>query len=353
MKRLGFIIIVFVVLVIFVPKSDCQPKAEMMGRQGWPTAISVGIPNIASTGGQCGVLIADLITRKLGIQSVAEDVGGTAMYTGVAKGEFELAVGSGPSTYSATIEPKEKEYRGIRQPLRILCMSHRITIGTVVRLDSDIKSYADLKGKRCAVYSKTSDAVHIGGKAVFDSFGLTEDACKIKWQVAAIFGKEGMKEGSLDAWWYTSGSPDGGPAATHLEVESAVGGLRLLDIGRERAYAICDQHPYYIPIEVPAGWLNKQQTKPVWTIGWASNIFLKTDAPDSFAYQITKLILENLDELRKKATLFNDWDPARAVKRPTIPIHRGAIQYYKDKGLWNKEVDEYNKALLKKIGAKE
>jgi len=353
MKRLAFIIVAIVVLVISVPISDCKPTVETKGKQGWPSAVSVGVPNLSAPGGKCGVLIADLITRKLGIQAVAEEVGGTAMYAGVAKGAFELAIGSGPSTYLAVIEPKEKEYRGISQPLRILCMGHRVLVGTVARLDSDIKSYTDLKGKKCAVYSKTSDAIHVGGKAIFESFGLTPDTCQIKWQVGSKFGAAGMTEGALDAWWYVIGNPLGGPSSQQRQLNSSVRGLRLLDMGKEKAYAICDKYSMYIPVMLPAEWLNKQQTKPVWTIGWASNIFVNTNAPDSFTYQVTKLVLENLDELKSKSAIFNDWDIQRAAERPTVPFHRAAIQYYKDKGLWNEQVNKYNMVLLKKIGAKE
>ena len=54
---------------------------------------------------------------------------------------------------------------------------------------------------------------------------------------------------------------------------------------------------------------------------------------DETAYQMTKLMYENLDRMIASHAAANDIDPANALAGLSIPLHPGAERYYGEAGL--------------------
>jgi TRAP transporter TAXI family solute receptor len=54
---------------------------------------------------------------------------------------------------------------------------------------------------------------------------------------------------------------------------------------------------------------------------------------DETAYQMTKLLFENLDKLSAAHAAAKAIDPAKALDGMPVPLHPGAERYYKEKGL--------------------
>jgi TRAP-type uncharacterized transport system substrate-binding protein len=60
-----------------------------------------------------------------------------------------------------------------------------------------------------------------------------------------------------------------------------------------------------------------------------------------------KAIWDNIDKLPPLTPQFNDWTRERAASADvTIPYHPAAVQFYKEKNLWNAKMDEAQKRLL-------
>jgi hypothetical protein len=74
-------------------------------------------------------------------------------------------------------------------------------------------------------------------------------------------------------------------------------------------------------------------TEDVPTVGMGTVIMVHKDMSDDVAYTLTKLTNEMKDRLpaiHKSMEVFN---PAVAWKDQPVPLHPGAIKYYKEKGL--------------------
>jgi hypothetical protein len=211
-------------------------------------------------------------------------------------------------------------------------------------------SYADLVGKKVAIFSKTSQTVDIGGRWLYEELGLLD---KIKGldQVGTEFGKEGMIQRTLDAWWYPIGGIPGGPHAYQLEPDRAVG-LRLLDPGKDKVLACVQKHPAYGAVEIPAGWYNALQTKPVWALDQGMPINIHRDLDEELVYQITKLLWENISSLAAATHFYGAMKLPQSIDNAVIPIHAGAIKYYKEVGAWSEKMEAHNKAQLAKLGEK-
>jgi TRAP-type uncharacterized transport system substrate-binding protein len=59
---------------------------------------------------------------------------------------------------------------------------------------------------------------------------------------------------------------------------------------------------------------------------------VREDLSDDLVYRITKILMENLDELAKVHPEVRNIKLEAAAKTP-VPLHSGAARYYKEKGL--------------------
>ena len=75
----------------------------------------------------------------------------------------------------------------------------------------------------------------------------------------------------------------------------------------------------------------RPRTSPTAAVG---NFLVTHDGvSDETAYQMTKLLFENLDQLAAAHAAAKGIDPAKALDGMPVPLHPGAERYYKEKGL--------------------
>ena len=73
--------------------------------------------------------------------------------------------------------------------------------------------------------------------------------------------------------------------------------------------------------------------KDIPTIAMANTIVANAKTPPDVVYQFTKVLLSDLEGVRKVHPAFKDFDPKDAVKLANVPLHPGAEKAYKEAGL--------------------
>ena len=76
----------------------------------------------------------------------------------------------------------------------------------------------------------------------------------------------------------------------------------------------------------------------------------RDDISDDLVYKVTKAILDNNDEFATYHKIAREWTAENSVQNIALPFHEGAIRYYKEKGLWNDELEAEQQELLKQGG---
>jgi TRAP transporter TAXI family solute receptor len=120
----------------------------------------------------------------------------------------------------------------------------------------------------------------------------------------------------------------GHPMITEI---SLTGNVRFIDLS-EKARAKLAQNGVK-PAQFPQ-WF-KGQDGPTWGADFGTELIARDDLPDDVAYTIVKTFIEKRADLVKAYPAFAAFDPKAAAKPENvgIPLHPGAIKYYKEKGL--------------------
>lgn len=84
--------------------------------------------------------------------------------------------------------------------------------------------------------------------------------------------------------------------------------------------------------EFKAGTYPNLQTGPVPTIIMATTLMASSDLSEETAYKITKTLCENQAKLPSIHASMDVFDCKTAIKVTPVPVHPGALRYYKEKG---------------------
>lgn len=192
--------------------------------------------------------------------------------------------------------------------------------------DSDIKSVADLKGRKISVGSQGSGGL-INSAQVFGEWGITFNDFDPLY-LTNVDAVDRMKDGLLDAVFVTTASPNA--SFQDLCVSKNV---RLLTFSDDDLKNLTTKYPFFKIVTIPAGTYNGQKND-VKTIAVRAVLAVRDDLDESVVYNLTKVLWEHKKELTEMMAKMGDMDPDDPVKGVTIDVHPGAVKYYKEIGVW-------------------
>lgn len=208
--------------------------------------------------------------------------------------------------------------------LRAVASVYPNYIQIVALADANIKSLADLKGKRISVGAPRS-GTEINARAVLKAAGLSyADFAKVEY---LPFGEsvELMKNRQIDVTLQSAGL---GVAALR-DLSSAVK-VNFVPVPADVVAKIGD--PAYQSAPVPANTYTGQSAA-VPTIAINNLLVTSEKVPAEVVYQMTKGIFENLERLGNSHAAARQIKLEKATEGLPIPLHPGAEKYYREKGL--------------------
>ena len=222
---------------------------------------------------------------------------------------------------------KGVEDAGFKAPLtklRAIAGTYPNYIQIVASADSGIKTLADLKGKRISVGAAKS-GTELNARAIFKAAGLSyEDMGRVEFMPFAE-SVELIKNRQLDATLQSSGL---GMAA--IRDLSSVMPLNFIGVPAEVVAKIGS--PAYQAKMIPAGTYDGQ-TEDVPTVAITNILVTHEKVSDEVAYQMTKLMFDNLGRLASSHSAAKDIQLQTATQNLPIPLHPGAERFYKEAGV--------------------
>jgi TRAP transporter TAXI family solute receptor len=200
-----------------------------------------------------------------------------------------------------------------------------------VRKDSDIRSLADLKGKRVPAEWVQQTGVIPHTTAVLAAGGLRYDDVDKVPVTNVVPAADMFKAGKLDILFFAVGAPK------VQEVAASVGGLRILPMNplpdSEKRMKAVRQEYYFSTVKPAPHIAGVDQPSPAQTIDVVVGV--GAHVPDNVVYQFVKAMRENKKALAAGHPNFFRFDETEAGKvQPTLPHHPAAIKYFKEAGIW-------------------
>jgi TRAP transporter TAXI family solute receptor len=204
----------------------------------------------------------------------------------------------------------------------------------IVRADSNIKSIEDLKDKKLCAGPKGYSLTE-GALATLEAYGLTPEIIrKNGGNVSFASSKDCVKmlqDRIVDAIFAHSGET--AIISQVLPAEQTIG-VRPLTYRRDRlekAIKILDRVMVIMDIK---GGVYKAEPNSVLSFGTPFIFVIHKQVPDTLVYKMTKAIWEHQKDIRSAVgPFYNPFRLENALMGADIPIHPGALKYYKEVGV--------------------
>lgn len=272
-----------------------------------------------------GSAIAKVLKEKGGLNVLVQPTAGeTTLIPMVGRAEAELGIANIAEVVNVT---KGGSAAGQQPDLRLIGSIHALRTALFVRKDSDMKSVADLKGKRVtAGYSamRTIDTIVL---AMLGTAGLTLGDVKPVLVPNVIRGADDFAGGNADTFMFAFG------AAKVREVDATAGGVRALEIPEAGMAASRKIFPYGYLTEVSPGPVFVGVPQKMKVFSYDNMLFTNAKVKDEIVYKIVEIMESNKAELVAVQPALRDFSAASLYKQYDIPYHEGALKYFKDKGL--------------------
>ncbi len=238
-------------------------------------------------------------------------------------GRGELAFALGDSVGDAWNGVASAGFKAPLKKLRAIAGTYPNYIQIVANAEANIHTLADLKGKRISVGAPKS-GTELNARAIFKAAGLSyEDMGEVQFLPYAE-SVELIKNRQLDATLQSSGL--GMAAIRDLASTMKISFIAIpVDVVAKIGNAA------YQPGTIPAKTYDGQDVE-VPTVVITNILVSHQDVSDEVAYQMTKLMFDNLDKLATAHSAAKDIKLDSAAKNLPIPLHPGAERYYKEVG---------------------
>ncbi|NCO86039.1 MAG: TAXI family TRAP transporter solute-binding subunit [Rhodobacterales bacterium] len=297
--------------------------AQAQDRSDWPNSLTIGTASQGGTYFVYGNGFAGFIAEQLGITASGEVTGGPVQnVTLVETGDHLMGLVTMGPAYDAW-EGRSELAPGLEhKSIRALFPMYQTPFQVVALRSSGITSVSDLAGKRVSVgpaggtpgtyWPQFIEA--LGVQATISNAGAADAAGQ-------------LQDGVIDAFAFAAGIPISAFAELAASQDVVMFGFNDAEMA-----VIREAFPAMSPLTIPAGTYAghdyDQNTVSLWNFAIAHQ-----DMPESLAYEITKLAMENPERMVQihaaaSETLLENWD-----KNTFMPFHPGALRYFEEAGV--------------------
>lgn len=291
--------------------------------------------------------LAKVIAEATPMQATIQPYTGTTTWLPlVNSGELDFGVINAVDLGMAYVGPERLKVGG-RNPhpysprIRLVMRGAPLLAGLIVRKDSPIRSVHEIKGKRLTGEYPAQLAIWYNLFGMLASAGLGWNDVKIVPVTNVNDGIDALVQRRADVTTYALN------AAKVREADVTVGVRYIqLDCSSEGDKRVRQAVPgYYLTVLKAGSGVGIVED----TCMLAYDLYFLTHkaSPDRVVATVLRAIWDNIAKLPPLHPTFKDWTREQAVTLDmTIPYHPGAVQLYKEWGVWKAEVDQAQQRLL-------
>ncbi len=293
--------------------------------------ITIGTGGVTGVYYPAGGAICRLVNKDRkahGIRCSVESTGGSVFNINtIMAGELDMGVAQSDVQFNAV--KGRKQFKAPFTELRAVFSLHPEPVTVVVGKESNITSFAALKGKKFNVGNPGS-----GTRATLDeligAMGWSIKDFALASELKADEHGPALCDGKIDGFFYLVGHP-----SANIQDPTTVCGAKLVSVTGAAVDKLVRANPYYAYAIIPAGLYpgNPQETK---TYGVLATMVSSTRTSTDTVYQVVKAVFDGFADFKKLHPAFQVLKPENMIKDGlSAPLHDGAVKYYKEKG-WMK-----------------
>ena len=308
---------------------------------GMSTASAQGIlkgdtGGVGSVNHSFMIVLSTFLQQKEGINLQVNE-GQTLTRSALKLGQGKIDLSILPPVITPWMEKGVRFYRKIPETAKKAIGNVRLVVayGAGVRhylvwADSNIKTFADLKGKRVFVGPPRGGASPVAIQSIKLNSGLVAKKDYTEVRLPWNAGIQAMSDGKLDAFVRPAG----------------IGAASIDQLGSKRKFRLLAVNPDAPGMKkfvsgggrrlmtIPAGTYKNQvnNDKDLITDGFRHQLVVRKDMSEDLVYRITKTIFDNLPEMHKSAATLRDISLDDPFTEGNVPLHPGAIRFYNEAG---------------------
>lgn len=299
------------------------PAIAQDDRADWPSSMTIGTASQGGTYFIYGTGLGGLITQELGVNASGEVTGGPVQNsTLVETGDHLMGLVTMGPAYEAWTGVSELAPGVEHKSLRALFPMYQTPFQVVTLASSGIESVADFDGKRVSVGPAGGTAATYWPR-YFEILGVSPE---ISYSGANDAVSQ-VKDGLIDAFAFAAGVP----IAAFAQI-AAENDVNIFGFTPEQREQILAEMPEMAAFDAPGGlydgFPDESPTVAMWNFAIAHQ-----DMPESLAYEITKLVMENNDRMVQIHSAASETLPENADKNTFMPFHPGAVRYFDEAGI--------------------
>ncbi len=293
----------------------------------------------ASTGGTyypVGVGIATIASLKLAKNekmtfSAITSAGSGENVDMLEKGEVNFAIVQG--LFGSMAWQGKAKYEGQpKKNLRSITMLwqnvEQFTIKNDYAKTGNIMDLKNLYGERFSIGGRSSGS-RVSAETILSSLGIDFNKMNIQY-LGYTPSSTALQDGKVQGMNTPSGPPTS--AVTNAFASIGAKNIKVLDFDDKNLKTINDNYPVWTPFIIKAGTYPGQE-KDINTIAQPNLLIVTKDTPEETVYLLTKTIYENLPFLNTVHKATKAMSIQKAIAGLPMPLHPGAIKFYKEQGI--------------------
>ncbi len=293
--------------------------------------VSIGTGGVIGVYYPTGGAICRLVNKKrkeTGIRCSVESTGGSVFnINAIRAGELEMGVAQSDWQYHAYNGTSKFKDVGKFEDLRAIFSVHAEPATLVVRADSGIKEFKDLKGKRVNVGQPDSGTVATY-EVIEKAYGMDRKDLKLASELKPSEMGQALCDNKIDAYFILVGHPAG-----LIKETTATCDANIANIHGPAVDKLVEDNSYYRYVSIPAG-MYTGTPNAAKTMGVGATFVSSAKVPEDIIYEVVKAVFENFDDFKKLHPAFKNLKKTEMVSASlSAPLHDGAMKYYKEAGL--------------------
>jgi uncharacterized protein len=195
----------------------------------------------------------------------------------------------------------------------------------VTRAELGITSFSGLRGKKIGVGAPGS-GTEANFRQLMDVHRMGKDDVATQYLSFAESADQ-FKDRRIDAFMVTGGVPTSAimDVATQREI-------KIVPIEDTMISIMTAKYPFLSGATIPAN-AYRGVTSPIKTVAVNAVLIAHPKVPEAVVYNMTKALFENQAELAATHVKGKELTLGKAATGVSIPLHPGAVKYYKEKGV--------------------